>query len=132
MKERESTKMKTIKTNCTDQELSEAVAEALGIPITPEAEWVDYDARSVTVSPAHYKPYATSADAVLPLLEKWRGVETAGMWRGEHFKEDPEDANYLISLMADWGRIRFEGRSPTFPRAACFALLKAHGVEVSP
>lgn len=63
-------------------------------------------------------PYSTSADAVLPLLER--------------YSEWNMDANY-----PEPGRERFvcwvensSGTADTFPLAACIALLRAHGVKV--
>ncbi len=60
-------------------------------------------------------PYATSADAVLPLLEK-RTYETGFYVGGRHAVHFPD------------GDIT--GAADTFALAACIALLRAHGWEV--
>lgn len=62
-------------------------------------------------------PYATSADAVIPLLEQWRfgdviwnrvtEIWSLGLQRGEYIAHEN-----------------------TFPLAACIALLRANGVNV--
>lgn len=105
----------------SDEKLSELVAKACGIPITPEKEYVDYDSRSVTAVPAHFKPYATSADSVLPLLNvrdwnAWTQGDDRRVFVGIYPKKG--EGSYTPSL------------APTFARAACLALLKAHGVTI--
>lgn len=62
-------------------------------------------------------PYATSADAVLPLLERYN--------YNAFF--NPEERLYEITLemRRDVNPFAF---APTFARAACLALLKAHAV----
>ncbi|HEX2900447.1 MAG TPA: hypothetical protein VHS96_12070 [Bacteroidia bacterium] len=111
--------MNTIKTNCTDAELSAAVAEHVA-GIDPQAltgndHWVK--TRII---------YATSADAVLPLLENqkwhWRswkaeaGAEFVWVWVS-YIETDDINAPVLSGNY----------RCATFARAACFALLKAKG-----
>lgn len=72
-----------------------------------------------------FKPYSTSADVVLSLLEK-RMSEVAHMhrekigweWDVKVWKEDSS------SYFPD------EGEAPTFPLAACYALLRANGIKV--
>lgn len=64
-------------------------------------------------------PYATSADAVLPLLYKtyWQVQQTA-----------KAESPLRVRIGAEQD-LSF-GESDTFPRAACIALLMANGVEV--
>jgi hypothetical protein len=65
--------------------------------------------------------YATSADAVLPLLEK-----AGGFWcdfNGKQF-EVQVGTNLARGYGYPWGIAK------TLPLAACIALLRAHGVEV--
>lgn len=66
-------------------------------------------------------PFATSADAVLPLLPKTKGGD---FWT--------VDAGYLgaRACIRNSNGIKSEGAAPTLPLAACLALLRAHGVEV--
>ncbi len=133
----------TIKSNCTDAELSAAVAEHV-------AGWsrVEIDERGkvfgircqIDSFPSLVPPYATSADAVLGLLEK---LKTDGWW-----VETKDHTNGLECNERDWlviltnynpsddafmpeARSRYiEGVSQALPRAICFALLKAAGVTV--
>lgn len=66
--------------------------------------------------------FATSADAVLPLLPK-KGK--GGFWTA--------DGGYMgvrICIRDINGIIEQEALAPTFARAACFALLRAHGCDV--
>lgn len=65
--------------------------------------------------------YATSADAVLPLLEKWP------IWECERVSFDKPFNRYRVSISTEAppaGHIAAFG--PTFARAAVEALLKAH------
>lgn len=136
----------TIKTNCTDAELSALVAlshgwqrriATSGIPVDHggmrlpnhfsndpiEAWWTDVD-------PLHTGVYcmpprfATSADAVLPLLERhqpWVVERSFGGFWLRIIKPHREAA----------GEPGIKGDALTFPRAACYALLRVHGVEVA-
>lgn len=69
-----------------------------------------------------FPDYCNDANAVLPLLEKYeyidisRDVEFLGGW------------TVAISVKREGGL--YHAASPTFPKAAVVALLKAHGVEV--
>ncbi|MCR6656616.1 MAG: hypothetical protein NVV63_12580 [Opitutus sp.] len=68
--------------------------------------------------------YATSADAVLPLLEKFvaEGSRSVG-WSAN------QSIAHIVTLyygMAECAR----GQAQTFPLAACIALLRAHGIKV--
>lgn len=71
--------------------------------------------------------FATSADAVLPLLEKFRGRRTVKIVMSVDFhviiESEPGYSSVPSVIVA-------ESVAPTFPFAACLALLKAHGVEV--
>lgn len=68
-------------------------------------------------------PYATSADVVLPLLEKWHwSREIDGnvcLWKTDNSR--PPTYSTKSSM---------QGRALIFPLAACYALLRAHGWEV--
>jgi hypothetical protein len=68
-----------------------------------------------------FPPYATSCDAVMPLLEKWGHPD----WG--------RDAEYSKGTRWDGWRITLGNvcaEATTFPLAACIALLRANGVEV--
>ncbi len=73
-------------------------------------------------------PYATSADAVLPLLEKYHiavASRVSKQWVVEIHEEngEPNSEEYDMINIG-------EATAPTFPLAACLALLRAHGVEL--
>jgi hypothetical protein len=100
-----------IRSDISDKDLTAAVALACGIAITPGREEVDIDSRTIYQYPAHHKPYATSLDAVLPLV--------AGFWhlyRGTCVVCDIDE--------------RFVGKAETAARAVCFALYIAHDGSV--
>ncbi len=115
--------MKTISANITDNELSALVAEHCAgwtrheYPIF--TGWTHKDVPRETDRPP---PYATSADAVLPLLEKWKFVK-ASRW---------VESKWLVSMSDDLNEHshKFLGYAPSLPRAACFALLGAVGCTV--
>jgi len=65
-------------------------------------------------------PYATSADAVLPLLEKWH------LW--QCYKHAPGFGFTVDLTKAKEAQPFAHAMGPTFARAACLALLKAHAV----
>lgn len=70
-------------------------------------------------------PYATSADAVLPLLEKWA---SEAEFNGPGIHMTP-DSRWLVSLHnAD--DIVASATARTLPRAICIAMLQAKGIEV--
>jgi len=100
----------------SDQQLSELVAVEV-------AGW----ARSVVTSkltghPFMDKPppYATSADAILPLLE-------ASPWRWGSDMPVTGPKRYRVTIYNfDMGHPRTEGEDPNWSRAACIGLLKAH------
>lgn len=62
-------------------------------------------------------PYSTSADAVLPLLDKvmWMAERTPPAWCHVAFY------GYTPAVHAE---------APTFPLAACLALLRSRGIKV--
>lgn len=112
-------------TNPTDEQLNAAFAEQVcgwkwrTFPdgACPEIKhWRDVYGNIVSIHWPKYS-FTTSADAVLPWLEKrqWVRVELCAF--GE--------PKWGISVMH--GPI---GMADTFPRAATIALLRAHGVEV--
>lgn len=104
-------------TNPTDLDLSIAVHQwVANVPpdVPNEAdnkEWGLYWAHKVP-------PYATSADAVLPLLNS-----TFWIW-----SYHPKDQKLYADDDPHYRRLK-EGDGP-FPRAACIALLRANGVTV--
>lgn len=120
-----TTKLKL--TNPTDDELSAAVAEHV-------AGWKHVFKGNHTQIVYGYPPiptgrgcgdaivpgFATSADAVLPLLEKC-----------QHF-----DHNWNCVHKQHWVWVKIEGRDkavgsdPVFARAGSIALLRANGIEV--
>lgn len=63
--------------------------------------------------------YARSADAVLPLLEKFK-------WRSEHAA--PYYGVAIESSPTHW--TIYKGDGTTFALAACYALLRANGYEI--
>ncbi len=110
--------MSDIKTDCSDDDLSAAVAEAFHID--PSEQWEAPDGELLG---GHIPDLATSADAVLPLLEKW-GRETPGYLHTANLID-----GWIVWIEKD-PFTRYESRQLTFARAACFALLKAKGWTV--
>lgn len=120
-------------TNPTDTELSAAVAEHVagwtrvlsrpGLWTPPPSKNLMERGRYLTEIP----PYATSADAVLPLLKKYDFTVA-------HLKGPPWEAiGFEVCIHRDDGQalVNNEGHDfISFPRAACIALLRAHGHEV--
>lgn len=127
-------------TNPTDDELNRAFAEyvagwvrvpqestegciAWTNPNNPYAQnRVWFDGRQYSCHGAHdgWPSFCTSADAVLPWLEK----EGCALNVYSH----PGKGYYTIVLCAPTGDIKSSGK--TFARSAVIALLRAHGVEV--
>ena len=74
-------------------------------------------------------PYATSADAVLPLLDAWRR-EAKSKYREGHIYwqagtfDEQNSRDYWVELCGMIGGI-VAGQGPTLPEAACRALLAA-------
>lgn len=116
-------------TNPTDDELSAAVAEhvaGLTISFGCIASWRQLpNGEPEEVQDGPIPNYSTSADAVLPLLEKWA---SEAEFNGPSIHMTP-DSRWLVSLHnAD--DIVASATARTLPRAACIALLRANGVEV--
>ncbi len=106
-------------TNPTDDELSAAVAEYVAGWVNDGSYWGWRLNSGQVKRRCDLPPYATSADAVLPLLEKYHAA-----WLAQSV------INGCTVVITATGYERFYGNSPTFPRAACIALLRANGVEV--
>jgi len=122
-------------TNPTDDELNAAFAEKVagalavcdGMMRLPDAKC----GKQAFESWKRYPEWATSADAVLPLLER-------DGWDWEHrFSTSWTAKKQTLESVTIWGPSKeFVARHDyvkgecTFPRAACIALLRAHGVEV--
>lgn len=65
-------KMKTIEVSKINKEnINELIAKELNIPITPERESVDIDAREICYIPAHYNPYYTCTESILKALKNY-------------------------------------------------------------
>ncbi len=75
------------------------------------------------------RPFSTSADAVLPFLEK-HFVETEWCSPGQHHPNDPDGHQWRIRIPGVL--VGADGRAPTFARAACLALIKAHRAAKAP
>lgn len=69
--------------------------------------------------------WATSADAVLPLLEKWAAAAT---YNGPCINMTP-DCQWIVTLHNE-DDIVASAFDKSLPRAACIALLRANGVTV--
>lgn len=115
----------------TDAELSAAVAEKVAgwkKSVCYEDERVWYWTPPALKEGERGKPvrppsYATDANAVLPLLQAQGMVEVNKMYR------ENIGWQWEVKVWED-GKGFFpkgEGEAPTFPRAACLALLRAHG-----
>ena len=114
------TTLPPIRSDIPANELSACIATACGIPITPAREEVDVDSRTIYEYPAHFKPYATSLDAVL-------GVVTGPT--KEYFKltYSLDDGQYWeATIGSNPGAF-----SSTAARAVCFALYRAKGGTVT-
>ncbi len=112
--------------NPTDSEIDAAVAEKVagwkrlhaehafdgGVKCEIDA-WAAPSGRIADAVPQ----FSRSADAVLPLLERM------DRWQCDYGRPEKKYRLYFI-------RREGEGTAATFPRAACLALLRAHGVEV--
>ena len=78
--------------------------------------------------PENYSPelhgiFATSADAVLPMLRNYEYVDVSR----EH--EDPPREWCVVLSVTRESRPIYFGQAPTFARAACIALLRAKRAE---
>lgn len=113
----------------TDAELSEVfaveVAEAVRRPDESKTDWfvpgqsIHGRGRWLNELP----PFATSADAVMPWLEKWKGRETDGIVNIRRINSVPP--TWVVSLAADIGKTYFYGGAHILARAACIALIRA-------
>lgn len=129
--------------NPTDDELSSTFAVAIAgwlvsnggpVGVGPYTWYAEED--GVTVE--RPKPnFARSADAVLPWLEK-RYIETEikSWWDSpaQHYNESSRQGHRVFEPNGVW-TIRIPGSNAmaedkSFAKAACIALLRAHGVEI--
>lgn len=140
----------------TDDELSGAVAEHVAKLPRVGPEWGKGPKYWYKIRDAHdggnlmdtVPPYATSANAALPLLEN---EKKRGMWvqiKDHTNGIDCGKRDWLV-IISDYddccdpyegdpgypkpgSRLYCEGVDPVFAKAVCIAVLKAHGVEVTP
>lgn len=106
-------------TNPTDDELNATFAEKVAGLRGPD----DYRSRELWEKLKN-TPFVTSADAVLPWLEKaeWFNVSRpSNDGKGHFYCEVDLDSKNEVEAIA---------YADTFPKAICIALLRAHGVEV--
>lgn len=125
-------------TNPTNDKLDAAVARYVVGQYSTRQDWDRLMELHQTTIPM-FLPYATSADAVLPLLaahtkrtNELRGGE-GDTWKIHAPAGDDDDWSVCPIWMHHDGwveEIGMMGEAPTFPRAACIALLRANGVEV--
>ena len=121
-----TTKLKL--TTPTDDELSAAVAEHVA-----GREWDEIAGKfwnfeaDKTRGSFSLIPFATSADAVLPLLEKW-GDFCVSRYGGEYIIELNRFEMLPDGREGDY--VQHQGDDVKLPRAACIALLRANGIEV--
>lgn len=136
-------------TNPTDDELSAAVAEhvdgwryiglasTVGCDPRMWAKGTPWQADYVTMRQDQFN-YATSADAVLPLLERaYRKSSVADhsfcvemTWLPSHQRNcSGYEWAYCVQIFPSHEGIKC-GTANTLARAACIALLRANGVEV--
>ncbi len=84
--------------------------------------------RELRMEPLPYPPFATSADVVLPLLEK-SGKDIIVVWSGGSWSvQIQEDRNvgtedYDVATIGEYD-------GPSLAECACIALLRANGCEV--
>lgn len=123
-------------TSLTDAELSAVVAEKVagwtrcrsGLQSRGNNElkgWLNEKYQE-----SHPPAFATDANAVLPLLDKysWSLTRCKDVGRAAKHLTDPRSNGlYTVSAITELGD--FNGRADTFPRAACLSLLRAHGHE---
>lgn len=134
---------KLVLTNPTDDELSAAVTEHVaGWKLHRDGYWLapGETPKSPMRDETNFRPpYATSADAVLPLLEKcdaWsRGTVGGAVTVYKRVlspvkkpSEDIPDSEWMI--LKPIGHYWNCQHPKPFPYSACIALLRANGVEV--
>jgi hypothetical protein len=107
-------------TKPTPDQINAAVAEYVaGWKRIKEAANITFEIPS-TGARGTPPPFATSADAVLPLLEN--GEDIAQI---RYLRYSTGRYAWEVSLNSS-----FSGSGETFPFGLCIALLRAHGVEV--
>ena len=117
-------------TNPTDDELNAAVATHVcgyagvdgGMMRLPDTRMRG----NVFESWKRVPPYATSADAVLPLLD---GFEWVDIGKDVDYNDGPWAVSISRQRAGAMGAL-FIGSAPALARAACIALLRANGIEV--
>ncbi len=120
--------MKTIPSNITDDELSALVAEQVAgwkpIPLVSRRSlrsmWVWRDANGEEATEGSVPPYATSIDAVLPLLETNP--------KGWGCARKVSNRDYKVAI---YGPEVFRATASTLARAICLSLLAAKGFTVT-
>lgn len=93
----------------------------------PFAETENYRASCGQMLGAGPAPFATSANAVLPLLEKYGAIASRLplAWSITLAEKTPDDGQiYSVKVLA-------RAKAATFSLAASIALLRAHGVDVA-
>lgn len=103
------------------EQISAAVAEHVAGWTRVDPSWPWKDNKGTWCADCEIPKFATSFDAVFPLLEKF------GSW----------DMNWHATTKIVWVWVytagkceRFDGHAGAAPLAACIALLRAHGVTV--
>lgn len=111
----------------SDSELSRLVAEKVAGMYPPKDDRSFWMAANGEIQLRGLPPFATSADAVLPLLER------CSQWNNEFvgYDSDVNERHYCrVWVLNGNGVDMLLAKAPTFARAACLALLKAAGVEL--
>jgi hypothetical protein len=106
--------MKPKLANPTDSQINAAVAEYVAGWTNDGTHWGWHKGPDIKRA-CDLDDYATSADAVLPLLEN--GLSVSCVFGGFSFQWTVSVSNRI-------------GKADALARAACIALLRAHGVEV--
>jgi len=111
-----------------DAQLAEALAvEVAGFSKTINncGEWGSFtkwkDKEGACTEDRHIHRFAMSADAVMPLLDKWAACQIS-----HNYQEGDDDRG--IEPIQPWVvelANRYEGKAPTLARAACIALIRA-------
>lgn len=111
-------------TNPTDAELNAAFAEHVcGWKRLQKTTQIVFE---VPATGARGTPpgFTTSADAVLPWLEK------AKLWNTQGVSAEVCRKTRYITQVMDYERNYHEDRDESFAKSAVIALLRAHGVEI--
>jgi hypothetical protein len=120
--------MTTTLTNPTDDQLNCAFAEKVaGWTQDKEEYWHDAEGSGVNEDGFYLVPsFTTSADAVLPWLEKWTQDHPGDEWHVGQRK-----GMWAIDVHQPKGFIdQYNSRDKSLAKAAVIALLRAHGVVV--